>query len=330
MAETMHVIRFTKYGEPDVLKYEEAPRPAPGAGEILVKIEAVGINYADTMRRRNAYLEPTPLPYIMGGEIAGTVAAVGEGVNNLKEGDRVLGIVGTGGYAEYAVISARQVFALPDTLSFAEATTVPVQGVTAYDTLKMSGQLKPGETVLVHAAAGGVGVFAVQIAKLMGAGKVIATASTPAKRELARSLGADEVVDYTQPEWFNEVRQLTGGQGVDVVLEMVGGEIFNQNFKCLKRFGRVVIFGVASNIMPTLNPAQLMNRNHAVIGYWLVNTLSQPGLFAAAMQEVLGWIGAGKIKLIVENTFPLAEAAKAHAMLEGRQTVGKLVLLPHS
>jgi len=327
---TMKAIKFHEYGEPTVLKYEEVEKPTPEKGQVLLKIEAVGLNYADTMRRRNNYLEHTPLPCILGGEIAGTIEALGPEVQNLEVGARVLAIVGTGGYAEYAVVPARQLFPTPANLSFAQATTLPVQGVTAYDILKMSGQLKSGETVLVHAAAGGVGVYSVQLAKLMGAGKVIATASTAAKLELARSLGADETVNYTEADWYKQVRDLTGGKGVDVILEMVGGEIFNQNFKCLALGGRVVIFGVASQKNPTLNPVELMYRNQTVTGYWLVNTIAKPQQFAQAMQELFGWISQDKLKIVVDYTFPLAEAVQAHATLEGRQSVGKVVLLPHS
>lgn len=327
--ETMKVIQFHEHGEPDVLKYEEVERPTPGAGQVLVKIEAVGINYADAMKRRNSYLTKTPVPHVLGGEIAGTVEAVGEGVQGLQPGARVLAITETGGYAQYTLVDARQLFPIPDSLSFEEATTVPVQGMTAYEILKMSGQLKPGESVLVHAAAGGVGVFSVQLAKLMGAGKVIATASNPQKLELARSLGADVLINYTEPDWPAKVKEATDGKGADVILEMVGGEVFHQNLKCLALFGRMVIFGAASKELPTFNPTQLMYRNHAVVGYWLVNSLRFPKMYAEHMQELLGWIGEGKVKLIVEHTFPLAEAAKAHSMLEGRQTVGKLVLLPH-
>jgi NADPH2:quinone reductase len=326
---TMKVVRFYEYGEPDVLKYEDEEMPKPDKGQVLVKIEAVGINYADTMRRRNNYLENTPVPCILGGEIAGTVAELGEGVTNVEVGARVLGLANMG-YAQYCVLPARQVFPIPDFLSFEQAVTLPVQGMTAYDILKVSGQLKPGESVLVHAAAGGVGIYSVQLAKLMGAGKVIATASTDAKLELAKSLGADELVNYSDPEWYKKVKDLTDGKGADVILEMVGGEVTNQNLKCLATFGRMVVFGAASRQIPSINPMQLMYKNHAVIGYWLVNTITRPAMFAQGLQELLGWIAEGKLKMIVEHTYPLSETAKAHTEMEGRQTVGKLVLLPHA
>lgn len=325
---TMKVIQYHEYGDPGVLKYEDIEKPVPGKGQVLVKIEAVGINYADAMRRRNSYLQKTPLPYINGGEIAGTVAELGAEVKGFEVGARVLAVVETNGYAQYSLVNSWQLFPIPDSLSFEQATTVPVQGVTAYDILKMSGQLKLGESVLVHAAAGGVGIYSVQLAKIMGAGKVIATASTQAKLDLAKSLGADEVINYTEPDWVDKVKAATNGKGVDVILEMVGGEIFNDNLKCLALNGRMVIFGAASQQIPTLNPIQLMYRNHSVVGYWLVNTMRNPQMFAAHLQELLGWIAEGKVKMIVEHTFPLSEAAKAHSMLEGRQTVGKLVLLP--
>jgi NADPH2:quinone reductase len=326
---TMKVIQFHEYGDPEVLQYEEIERPTPGSKQVLVKIEALGINYADTMRRRNNYLERTPLPYILGGEIAGTIEELGPDVpDTVKVGDRVVGMAGANGYAQYTVMPYRQLYPLPPTLTFSQGAAVLVQGMTAYDILRL-GQLKPGESVLVHAAAGGVGVFSVQLAKLMGAGQVIATASSPAKLELARSLGADQLVNYTEPEWYNQVKELTGGKGVDVILEMVGGEIFNQNLRCLAPYGRMVVFGAASNQVPTLNPIQLMYKNQTVTGYWMVTSLaSQPQRFAQGVQEIFHWIAEGKVKIIVDRSFPLSEAAQAHTLMESRQTVGKLVLLP--
>lgn len=328
---TMKAIRFTEYGGPEVLQYVDVEKPTPGAEQILLKIEAVGVNYADTMKRHNQYLTPTKLPAILGGEIAGTIEEVGANVKHLKAGQKVFAIVDTDGYAQYAAIPANAVFPIPAGLSPEQAVTLPVQGLTAYEILKFSGQLKAGESVLVHAAAGGVGIFSVQLAKLLGAGKVIATASTDAKLELAKSLGADHTINYTsEKDWPAKVRELTGGKGVDVILEMVGGEVFSQNFKCLNYFGRVVVFGAASRELPTMQPSQLMYRNHAVIGYWLVNTFRQPELLAKHMQELSELVATGKVKVIVEHTFPLSETAQAHTVLEGRQTVGKVVLLPHA
>lgn len=328
---TMKAIRFTEYGGPEVLQYVDVEKPTAGDGQILLKIEAVGVNYADTMKRINRYLTPTKLPAILGGEVAGTVEEIGAGVTHLKVGQRVLATVDTHGYAQYTAIPANLVFPLPDQLSFEQAVTVPVQGLTAYEILKISGQLKPGETVLVHAAAGGVGIFSVQLAKLLGAGKVIATASTEAKLELAKSLGADHVINYaTDADWPTKVREFTDGKGADIILEMVGGEVFNQNFKCLNYGGRVVVFGAASKEIPNMNPMQLMYRNHAVIGYWLVNTFRQPAVLQQHMAEVIGLIATGKVRLIVEHTFPLSQTAEAHKALEGRQSVGKVVLLPQA
>ncbi len=329
---TMQVIRFHEYGEPSVLQSEEMERPEPGKGEVLIKIEAVGLNYADTRRRRNSYLVKTPVPYILGGEIAGTIEALGpETPAGLAVGGRVLALVETGGYAQYAVVNARQLFPLPDALSYTDAVTIAVQGMTSYEIIKMSGQLQEGESVLVHAAAGGVGIYSVQLAKLLGAGQVIATASTEAKLELARSLGADTLVNYTEPDWAKKVKGATGGRGADIILEMVGGEVFNQSLTCLAPYGRMVVFGAASDVLPTLNPIQLMYRNQSVIGYWLTYSLTRrPQQFAAGLQTLMGWVAEGKLKTVVEQTFPLAEAAAAHTALEGRGTVGKLVLLPQS
>jgi NADPH:quinone reductase len=327
---TMKAIRIEEYGGPEVLQYVDVEKPEADAGKVLIKVHAAGINYAETMQRQNKYLTPTKLPSVLGSEAAGVVEEVGAGVTNLKVGDRVL-TLGEGAYAQYVVAPARGVFPLPANVSFEQAVTIPVQGLTAYEILKFSGQLKPGESVLVHAAAGGVGVYAVQLAKLLGAGMVIATASTAEKLELAKSLGADQVINYAEnKDWHTQVRELTGGKGADVILEMVGGEVFNQNLKCLATFGRMVVFGAASNEIPTLNPMQLMYRNHSVVGYWLVNTLKNPQLFVAHMSELLGWIATGKVKLHVEHTFPLSQTAKAHEAIESRQTTGKVVLLPHA
>ncbi len=324
---TMKVIRMHEYGGPEVLKYEDEEIPTPRRGQVLVKVEAPGINYADTMRRYNEYLEKTPLPYIPGGEIAGTVAALGDGVEGFQVGDRVLALT-ENGYAQYALVMARILFRIPDNISFAEAASIPVQGVTAYEIIKYSGQLKPGESVLVHAAAGGVGIFSVQVAKLLGAGKVIATASSAEKLEIARSLGADELVNYTDPEWYKKVREVTGGKGADVILEMAGGDIFKQSLQCLAPFGRLVIFGVASRQLPQLNAAQLMLRNQTVTGYWLVNSMGRSQKFVEGMKELLGWIGEGKVKTVVDHVYPMADVARVHGLIESRQTTGKVVLLP--
>ncbi len=324
----MKAVLAEEFGEPEVLQHTDVERPSPGEGEVLIEVKTAGINYADTMRRRNQYLTRQELPFVPGSEVAGVVAEVGEGAENVSVGDRVVTLIGTGGYADYAVAQAASLIPLPDDLGFDEAAAVPLQGLTAYHTIKTSGALKSGESVLVHAAAGGVGTLAVQMAKLLGAGKVIATASNPEKLDLARSLGADVLIDYTEDDWPEKVREATEGKGVDVILEMVGGDFPEKNLKCLAIFGRMVVYGAASGERGTILPETLMKKCHSVVGFWLVPITSRPDLLVPSLREVLGWISSGDLQLTIGATYPLEQAAEAHADLEGRRTTGKLLLNP--
>ncbi|MGF1473632.1 MAG: zinc-binding alcohol dehydrogenase family protein [Rubrobacteraceae bacterium] len=324
----MKAILVEEFGEPEVLRYADVERPAPGEGEILVEVRSAGINYADTMRRRNQYLIPQELPFVPGSEVAGVVAEVGENVEVVSTGDGVVSLVGTGGYAGYAVAPARALIPLPEGLDFDEAAAVPLQGLTAYHILKTSGALQPGESVLVHAAAGGVGTLAVQMAKLMQAGTVIATASSREKLDLAESLGADVLVDYTEEDWPEQVREATDGEGADVILEMVGGDFLEKNLHCLAVFGRMVVYGAASGERGAIVPAGLMKDCHSVVGFYLPRIMNRPDLFAPSLEEMLGWLSTGDLKLTVGGTYPLEEAARAHDDLENRRTTGKLLLNP--
>ncbi|MGB3634167.1 MAG: quinone oxidoreductase [Rubrobacteraceae bacterium] len=325
----MKSIVAEEFGEPQVLRYTDADRPAPGEGEALIEVRSAGVNYADTMRRRNQYLVPQELPFTLGSEVAGVVSEVGEGVEDVSTGDRVVSLLDDGGYAEYAVAPAQSLIPLPEGLDFDEAAAVPLQGLSAYHILKTSGALKEGESVLVHAAAGGVGTLAVQMAKLMGAGTVIATASTREKLDLAGSLGADVLIDYTEDDWPEKVREATNGNGADVILEMVGGDEFLQkNLECLALFGRMVVYGAASGELGSIIPANLMNNCHSVVGFWLIRILGRPDLFVPSLQEMLGWISSGDLKLTLGGAYPLEKAAEAHGDLESRRTTGKLILNP--
>lgn len=323
----MQVVRFYEYGGPEVLKVEDAPVPEPGPGEVLVKVAAAGVNYADTRRRLGAYVEPTPLPWVVGSEIAGTVAKLGPGVAGATEGQRVMALTAGGGYAEYALVAERALLPIPPQLSFVQAAALPLQGLTAYYLLKLSGRLERGESVLVHAAAGGVGTLAVQMAKLLGAGTVIATASTPAKLEFACSLGADVQIDYTREDVVAGVRAATNGKGSDIILDGVGGAVFEQSLRCLAAGGRLVVYGLASGQMVELNPVRLMRRNQSVVGFYLGQLMTQPEQLRPAMHEIAGWLTEEKLRLMIGHVFPLAEAAKAHRQLEARETTGKVVLL---
>jgi NADPH2:quinone reductase len=324
----MKAIWVGEFGEADVLQYVDVERPEPGEGEVLIEVRSAGVNYADTMRRRNQYVESQDLPFTPGSEAAGTVAEVGEGVDDVSVGDRVVTLLGTGGYAEYAVAPARGLIPLPEGLDFDRAAAIPLQGLTAYHCIKTSGALKDGESVLVHAAAGGVGTLSVQVAKLLGAGTVIATASSEEKLDLARSLGADVLIDYTEEDWPEQVREATEGKGADIILEMVGADFPEKNLRCLNVFGRMVVFGAASRERGTIVPATLMKRCHAVVGFYLPQIMRRPDLFVPSLKEILAWISSGDLQLTIGGTYPLEQAAEAHTDLEGRRTKGKLLLNP--
>jgi len=324
----MKAIRVEEFGEADVLQYVDVERPEPGEGEVLIEVRSAGVNYADTMRRRNQYVESQDLPFTPGSEVAGTVSEVGEGVDDVSVGDRVVSLLGTGGYAEHAVAPAHGLIPLPEGLDFDQAAAIPLQGLTAYHCIRTSGAMKDGESVLVHAAAGGVGTLSVQVAKLLGAGTVIATASSEEKLDLARSLGADVLIDYTEEDWPEQVREATEGKGADIILEMVGSDFPQKNLECLNVFGRMVVFGAASGERGTIVPVALMKRCHAVVGFYLPQIMRRPDIFVPSLQKVLGWISTGDLKLTIGGTYSLEQAPEAHSDLEGRQTTGKLLLNP--
>ncbi|MBT2679492.1 NADPH:quinone oxidoreductase family protein [Bacillus sp. ISL-35] len=324
----MKAIQFTEYGGPEVLQTVELERPIPKGQQVLIEIHAIGVNYADTARREGQYVVPTKLPFIPGAEIAGVVVEAGETVTNVKPGDRVVTLIESGGYAEYALADSRGLIPMPDNMEFEQAAALPLQGLSAYHILKTMGRLEKGETVLVHAAAGGVGTLAVQLAKLLGAGKVIATASNQEKLALAADMGADVLINYTEPGWEEKVLEATGGKGVDVALEMAGGEIFNKTLKCLATFGRLVIYGVASGEQSRFYPSSLMARNQSVIGFFLPQIMRKPALIQSSMAEMLRFISEGHLKLTIGGVYPLGQAAEVHRLLQSRKTKGKLILKP--
>lgn len=310
------------------LQIVDLPPPAVGAGEVLVQVKAAGVNFAELEMIHGRYPAPRALPFTMGFEAAGVVATVGDGVTQLKVGDRVTGIVKSGGYAEYATADASALLPIPAELSFADATTLPVQGISALALLRHAARLQSGDTVLVQAAAGGVGVFLVQLAQLLGAGQVIALVGSSAKAELVRQLGADLVVDYSQPGWSDAVRQATGGRGVDVVLESVSGEVGRESFGLLAPFGRLIIYG-ARNVADTLAPdqvAQVIHQNQTITGF-NIPTL-RPEQIHAVVPELLGYVARQQLRLIAGHSFPLAEVHSAYRAMSGRKTTGKVVLVP--
>ncbi|MCF2525325.1 NADPH:quinone oxidoreductase family protein [Bradyrhizobium sp. G127] len=329
----MKVAQLHEYGGPDVLIYEDVPKPTPAAGEVLIKVESASVNFADVVRRNNdPYPFPSPLPFIPGSEIAGVVEALGEGVTTIPVGTLVFASLengGAGGYAQYAVAKVAKVIPLPEGLTPDQACSLVVAGMTALQTLTDCAQLQPGETVLVQAAGGGVGTYAVQIAKLLGAGKVIAAASTPAKRELALKLGADAAIDYTRSDWVKEVRELTGGKGVDVVLEATGGDVLTQSIQAMGPFGRIVVFGAASRERKPVNPYTMLGMNQSLITYYVGGWFQfRPQQAVAALLKLIGFIKSGKINVQIGHVLPLSKAAEAHRILAARASAGKIILKP--
>ncbi|WP_040208757.1 quinone oxidoreductase family protein [Neobacillus jeddahensis] len=324
----MRVVQLTEYGGPEVLRLVDLNRPSPTGREVLIEIKAIGVNYADTARREGKYVVPTPLPFIPGAEIAGVVVEVGELVTKVKPGTRIVTLIESGGYADFAVADERSVIPIPEQVDYHTAVALPLQGLSAYHILKTMGRLEKNESVLIHAAAGGVGTIAVQLAKLFGAGKVIATASTAEKLALAREMGADVLINYTEANWEQQVLDATGGKGVNVALEMVGGDVFNKTVKCLATFGRLVIFGAASGEQSRFYPSSLMARNQSVIGFFLPQIMRKPELLQPSLVELFTFLGEGKLKLTIGGVFPLEEAEQVHTLLQSRKTQGKLILEP--
>ena len=263
----MKAIRVHELGAADKLTLEEVEKPTPNADEVLVKVAAAGINYADTMMRAGNYLTKPDLPFTLGYEAAGTIEAVGANVTNLNIGQRVLATTSSGGYAEFATAKAATVIPIPDELGFGESTALLVQGLTA---LGLLNEAQAGETILIHAAAGGVGTLLVQLAKHKGL-KVIGTASSEQKLQLVAELGADFAVNYSENDWTDEVLKATDGKGVDWLIEMVGGAIVAQNLKVLAKHGTMWIYGSASGEDFKVSVLSLMSKNHTIRGYWLMN-----------------------------------------------------------
>ncbi|MGM0854090.1 MAG: quinone oxidoreductase family protein [Bacillota bacterium] len=324
----MKAIQFKEFGGPNVLENVEIDIPLPRGREVVIEVHASAVNYADTARREGQYVVKTTLPYIPGAEVAGIVTEVGEDVTRVKRGDRVVAMMDSGGYAEFALTDERSVIPLPYGLDFKEAAAIPVQGLSAYHILKTLGKLQQGEAVLIHAAAGGVGLLAVQLAKRFGAGKVIATASTEEKLSLAGAMGADVLVNYTQDGWEAEILEATNGKGVNLALEMAGGDIFYKTLKCLDYFGRMVIYGVASGEQSRFYPSSLMAKNQSVIGFFLPPLMRDAELTQKTLHEIFHYVASGELKVTVGHVFPLEEAALVHTLMQARKTVGKVILQP--
>ena len=322
----MKAMRIHKYGGPEALRLDDIPVPEPKTGEARVKIEAIGLNYIDVYQRTGLY--PIPTPFTLGMEGAGIVDAVGEGVIEVKRGDRVAYAMILGSYAEYAAVPASKLAPVPANIDAKSAAALMLQGMTAHYLTHSTYPLKKGESALVHAAAGGVGLLLVQIAKQLGA-MVIGTVSTEAKAQLATEAGADHVILYTQADFLTEVKKLTDGRGVDVAYDSVGQTTFAKSLDCLRPRGLLVLFGQSSGPVASFDPGMLAGKGSLFLTRPTLAhyTLDRQELLQRA-NDLFEWTASGKLQLRIEKTFPLAEAAEAHRQLEARKTTGKVILLP--
>jgi NADPH2:quinone reductase len=323
----MKAIRVNAPGGVEVLRLEDVPQPAAAAGQAVVKIAAAGVNFMDVYQRTGQY-KSTPLPLTLGQEAAGVVTAVGPGVTDVRVGDRVAYTGVQGAYAEYAAVPADRLVALPDGVSTQQGAATMLQGITAHYLATSTYPLKAGDTCVVHAAAGGMGLLLVQIAKRRGA-RVIATVSTQEKAALAREAGADEVILYTERDFEAEVRRLTNGSGVQVVYDSVGKTTFDKGLNVLARRGMMVLCGQSSGAVGPLDP-QLLNQKGSLFltRPTIAHYIATRSELLARAADVLGWIRAGTLKLRIGLELPLAQAPEAHRRLEGRQTTGKVLLIP--
>ena len=314
----MKAIQITEFGGPEVMKLVDLEDPTIGEGQELINVTAIGINYADTHQTENSYLSAQKLPLIPGIEVVGKTAA----------GVRVLAPIDGGGYSQKAVAYSAALIPIPDTVTDQQALAMLVQGTTAWHILKTIGHLKVGETVVVHAAAGGVGSIAIQLAKMWGA-KVIAAASSESKRALAKSLGADEVVDATQENLGDAIKAANAGKRVNIVLEMVGGKTFDESLEILAPFGRLVTYGMASRTAPSLiQPASLMGGSKTISGFWLSHCFGKKELMNDVIAQLFKLIEEGKLKPVIGEVFPLSQATLAHKSMLARETMGKITLNP--
>ena len=322
----MKVVQISQYGGPEALEYQEVADLSPGNGQALVQIQAVGVNFTDIYSRAGINPGP-PLPRTIGVEGAGVVSAIGNGVTAVKAGDAVAYCSIPGSYAEQAVVPADRLIKLPDGLDARAGAAAMLQGMTAHYLCYATYQVKPGDRVLIHAGAGGVGLLLIQMVKFLGA-YIFSTVSTEAKAQLARAAGADEVILYTKDDFAKVVNEATNGEGVQVVYDAVGQTTFDDSLRCLARRGYMVLYGQASGAVPPIDPRALGNGSLF---------LTRPGLgdYTATREElekragdVLGWVSSGELKLRVDHVFPLSEAPEAHRQLEGRATTGKVLLIP--
>ncbi|SFV04753.1 quinone oxidoreductase family protein [Alicyclobacillus macrosporangiidus] len=324
----MRAVVVSRLGGPDVLQVVEQPVPEPGPGEVRIRVAAASVNFADVKARYGNYHHAGAPPFVPGLDLAGTVDAVGEGVTGLAVGQRVMAFPKGGAYSEYAVAPAVLAYPVPDGVDLETAAALATVGVTAYELLTKVARLQPGETVLVHAAAGGVGTVALQLAKILGAGQVIGTVGSDEKAEHARRYGADVVINYSAGGFADAVLAATDGRGADVILDAVGGPAFADNLRCLARFGRLVVYGNAAGAYGQVDTAELHSTCRSVLGYSMGTTRRfRPEALRASAERVLELVATGRLQVPVCGRYPLERAAEAHTVMENRGTLGKVLLV---
>ncbi|NUT74888.1 zinc-binding dehydrogenase [Pseudomonas sp. C1C7] len=330
----MKAIQFRSFGGPEVLEYVNLPTPVPGPAEVLIDTSAIGVNFPDVRERLGTYNRPetrvggVTLPHITGLQVVGRISQTGEGVDSGVVGRKVMALMSKGAYAQQAVARADMLVMLDETANDVAMASLPCQGVTAYLALRICAHLQVGEDVLIHGAAGGVGSLAVQIAKAMGARSVFGTASTESRRAFVKSLGADHAISYDTPQWPQRVLDLTGGRGVDVILETIGAEVFDQNFECLAMLGRCVVAGSTRGPGQPLAPRQLMAKAQTLAGVYLPTFFQRPALIRQALEFLAQGVSSGSIRPVIGAKLPLSEAPLAHALLARREVQGVIVLDP--
>ena len=322
----MRAIRVERYGGPEVLEVVDIEPPHPGPGQVLVDVAASGVNYVDTYQRSGTY--QIPLPFVPGVEGAGTVAALGEAVTDLKVGDRVGWVAAPGSYAEQVLLPADKAIPVPDAVSFELAAAVLLQGLTAHYLCTSTYPVQPGDAALVHAAAGGVGLLLTQMVGRLRSGRVIATVSSDEKAALARAAGAGEVIRYDQVDFAAEVRRLTGDQGVPVVYDGVGRTTFDGSQASLRRRGTLVLYGAASGPVPPLDPLRLMAGSFFLTRPTLAHFTATRDELLGRASDVFDWMAAGRLNVRIGGRYALGDARQAHQDLQGRRTAGKLLLIP--
>ena len=331
VANTAKQIQISDYGRAEVLEVVETEIPVPQHGELLIRVQASGVNYSDVLRRQNTYFMPTPLPYVLGAEAVGEVVGAGKGAPSASfpVGSRVLAMLPSGGgYSTHVTVAAHHCVSLPPSIDSKAASALFVQGTTAYLLLHHVVTDIAGKTILVHAAAGGVGSLLVQLAKLFGA-RVVATASSKRKLQVAKTLGADLTVDYLEADWPEKLIEANGGGKVDYVLEMVGGDVYRRSFDCLKAGGTLVVYGAVSGEPGFVPSERLVDESHNLLSFNLAHFIEhRTGQWQASLKAMIGLLAEHKITVEVSHSYPLAEAAQAHRDLENRRTTGKIVLLP--